>query len=548
MYHPDGGVSDTARLEDYLRAIRLRKWVVVGVTVAGVLAALMFSSSRVENYEAVSRVALYPTPVGSVDNRLVTPNLEKEKEILASNEIAVRVKEVTQSPETPAGLLSGLSVKFVPKSDVLVASYTSTDPKVASDTVNAFVDIYNQHRLAAAVAIYTNAIDSASTQIQELTESEEALRQQIATASDIDQAALKPELTSVQTRKRQLSTEKAQSESKQVALERTPPAAVLATAEPPSSPLGIPRSFILFGGLVVGAVSGIVAAFVLERLDTTARDESDVALALGTSVMGSVPLLGFRQRSGPSSLVMTFTGGSNRVSAAREAFRRLRSSMQYLNASADISTILVTSSAPGEGKSLTSANLSVSLAQNGSRVVLISGDMRRPSLERLFGVESPRPGLAEYLNNTAELAIDQVPNVENLWLVRSGQPPGNPGELLSSNRFEQMIKELKANHVDYIIVDTPPVLSTADAVSAARHVDGVLVVVDTQRTETSDLLQVRSDLERSGSKLLGAVMNRQRFKRDGLFKRKKYAYYEAEASRAAQQPSGVALTSPVRRT
>ncbi len=536
MYHPDGGVPDTARLEDYLRAIRLRKWVVIGLTIAGLLAATAYSGSRIERYEAVSKVALYPTPVGSIENRLTSPNLEKEKEILASDEIAVQVKQKTQSDATPAGLLGGLSVKFVPKSDVLVASYNSTDPQAASAIVNAFVAIYNQHRLAAALEVHTTSINSATAQIDEIVISEETLRGQIATSSDANKSALQSELGSVQTRKRQLITERAESESKMVALEQSPPAVVLATAEAPTSPLGVPNSFLSLGGLIVGFVFGIVAAFVLERLDTTARDEGDVALALGTSVMGSVPLLGFRQRTGASSLVMTFSGGSNRVSAAREAFRRLRSSMQFLNASADISSILVTSSAPGEGKSVTSANLSVSLAQNGSRVVLISGDMRRPSLERLFGIESPKPGLAEYLNNTAELAIDPVPNVENLWIVRSGQPPGNPGELLSSSRFEQMIKELRANDVDYIVVDTPPVLSTADAVSAARHVDGVLVVVDTQRTETSDLLQVRSDLERSGSKLLGAVMNRQRFKRDGLFRRKKYAYYEAEASRATSGP------------
>lgn len=96
-----------------------------------------------------------------------------------------------------------------------------------------------------------------------------------------------------------------------------------------------------------------------------------------------------------------------------------------------------------------------------------------------------------------------------------------------------MVKELEREDVEYIVVDTPPVLSTADAVSAARYVDGVLVVVDTERTETSDLLQVRADLERSGSKLLGAVMNRQKFERGGLFRRDKYAYYRSDTRRTA---------------
>jgi capsular exopolysaccharide synthesis family protein len=146
-------------------------------------------------------------------------------------------------------------------------------------------------------------------------------------------------------------------------------------------------------------------------------------------------------------------------------------------------------------------------------------------------MEGPRAGLSEYLAAAAELNAEKVPGIDNLWLIRSGMPPSNPGELLNSDRFEQMIKELEREDVEYIVIDTPPVLSTADAVSAARYVDGVIVVVDTERTETSDLLQVRADLERSGSKLLGAVMNRQKFEGGGLFRRDKYAYYRADARR-----------------
>jgi Mrp family chromosome partitioning ATPase len=98
-----------------------------------------------------------------------------------------------------------------------------------------------------------------------------------------------------------------------------------------------------------------------------------------------------------------------------------------------------------------------------------------------------------------------------------------------------MVKELERENVEYIVVDTPPVLSTADALSAARYVDGVIVVVDAERTNTSDLLQVRADLERSGSKLLGAVINRRKFEGGGLFRRDKYAYYKAETKRLADQ-------------
>jgi capsular exopolysaccharide synthesis family protein len=154
-------------------------------------------------------------------------------------------------------------------------------------------------------------------------------------------------------------------------------------------------------------------------------------------------------------------------------------------------------------------------------VVLVSADLRRPTLEQMFGMEASRPGLSDYLAQAAELNAEKVPGIDNLWLIRSGTAAENPGELLNSDRFEQMVKELERENVEYIVIDTPPILNTADAVSAARYVDGVIVVVDTERTDTADLLQVRADLERSGSKLLGAVMNRQRSDRG---RRDRYSY------------------------
>jgi capsular exopolysaccharide synthesis family protein len=317
-------------------------------------------------------------------------------------------------------------------------------------------------------------------------------------------------------------------------LERASPAArLLSSAQAPGGPDGIPQSLLALAGALLGLTLGLVTAFFLERLDTTARDEDDVALALGASVMGAIPTLGFGYRKAGQALIMISDGGGPRIAAAREAFRRLRGSLQFLQSSGGVGSVVVTSSSPGEGKSLTSANLALALAQNGSRVVLVSGDLRRPTLERMFGMEAQRPGLSEYLAQTAELNAEKVPSIENLWLIRAGRTPANPGELLNSDRFELMIKELEREDVEYIIVDTPPVLSTADALSAARYVDGVLVVVDAEQTDTSDLLQIRADLERTGAKLLGAIMNRRKIDGGGLFRRKKYAYYRTDAMHEA---------------
>ncbi len=541
MYQPNTAATETARLEDYISAVRLRKWLVASTVLLGLIGALLYVGQRTPVYTADTTVLLRPSPENSNDpNREADPNLEREREIVTSDVTAEAVIARLGAQTTPAALLKNLEVSFRPDSDVLNLAYTSTDPGVAAATADAFAEIYAAGREGRAGGSYEGQLATAQA---EKTAVETALgdlaadvlqkeSERATTASEGLKAQLQAEINELKSQQNNFNSQlrdinRTISGLLQKLENRSPAAEVLRTGALPEDPDGIGNSLILLAGLFGGLVLGIVSAFLLERLDTTARDDEDVALALGTSVMGAIPTLGIGHRSGASSLVMLSSGGSARIAAAREAFRRLRSSIQFLNSSSGVSSIIVTSSAPSEGKSTTSSNLSIALAQNGSRTVLVSADLRRPTLERLFGMEANRPGLSEYLAQTAELNAEKVPGIENLWLIRAGAPPQNPGELLSSDRFEQMVKELERENVDYIVIDTPPVLSTADAVSAARYVDGVIVVVDTERTETSDLLQVRADLERSGSKLLGAVMNRQKFEGNSLFKRDRYAYYKS---------------------
>ncbi|MGI9595700.1 MAG: polysaccharide biosynthesis tyrosine autokinase [Acidimicrobiales bacterium] len=567
MYQANNQSTEAARLEDYIQAVSHRKWLVVALALLGLLGAFLFATSRASSYTATATVIVNPTPVGGDAGRMKAVNLDRERQVLESTVTAEQaigsleqvatteeLRNLLALPTTPEDILADLDVSFQPLTDALEVAYTSENAERSRVTANAFATAYVSSREGEAVAYYQAIFDSANAQIDaanvdiDATQTllAQARQDRVGAARDAaDSTAAQERLTEldsliaiyqadianlntrVRTAQNNISTAEQQNAT------RLDAALLSRRATQPAAPDGIGTSLTLAGGLALGLLAGVVSAFLLERLDTTARDEEGVALALGTTVMGSIPTLGIGHRSGASSLVMLSAGGSSRIAAAREAFRRLRSSLQFLNTSSGVSSLIVTSSAPAEGKSLTSANLSIALAQNGSRVVLVSADLRRPSLEKLFGMEASRPGLSEYLSNTAELNAEKVPGIENLWLIRAGRPPSNPGELLNSDRFEQMVKELEREDVEYIVVDTPPVLSTADAMSAARYVDGVIVVVDTERTETSDLLQVRADLERSGSKLLGAVMNRQKFDRGGLFRRDKYAYYTSDARRAA---------------
>ncbi len=567
MYQANNQSTEAARLEDYIQAVSHRKWLVLALALLGLLGAFLFASSRAQSYTANATVIVNPTPVGGDAGRMKAVNLDRERQVLESTVTAEQAIESLEQvatsedlrtllalPTTAEDILADLEVSFQPQSDALEVAYTSPNAERSRVTANAFATAYVGAREGDAVAYYQAIFDAANAQVEaanvnvDETQSllAQARQERVVAARDASEstsaqervteldslvAIYQADIANLNTRIRAAQNNIAVAEQQNAT--RSDAAVLSRRAVQPDAPDGIGTALTLAGGLALGLLAGVVSAFLLERLDTTARDEEDVALALGTTVMGSIPTLGLGHRSGSSSLVMLSAGGSSRIAAAREAFRRLRSSLQFLNTSSGVSSLIVTSSAPAEGKSLTSANLSIALAQNGSRVVLVSADLRRPSLEKLFGMEATRPGLSEYLSNSAELNAEKVPGIENLWLIRAGRPPNNPGELLNSDRFEQMVKELEREDVEYIVVDTPPVLSTADAMSAARYVDGVIVVVDTERTETSDLLQVRADLERSGSKLLGAVMNRQKFERGGLFRRDKYAYYRADSRRAS---------------
>lgn len=555
MYQAAANPNDSARLEDYIRAVRLHKLVVVGLALACAALAFYVASSRAATYTAASSILLSPSPVGSTaDNRLVTPNLEKEREILLSNRSAVNAAALIGFDGDPGVLLSDLDVAFRPDTDVLTVAYTSGDPDTAAEVANGFSAAFAAQRDAEAEAIYVGAIETSQTQLDainaellQLGLDLDALlvaRQGIITdelpgperdnsITNLDASAneIRADISSLGSGARAFENELRANQS--TVANRRPSAEVLRLAVPPSTPNGLSTNIYTVGGLLLGLILGIVTAFLMDRLDTTARDDDDVALALGTRVIGSLPMLGLSNRSGASALVMLTKGGNTRLASSREAFRRLRSSVQFLNSNSNVRTIVITSASPSEGKSVTSANLAISLAQSGSRVALVSADMRRPTQEELFGVQLDGEGLSGYLGKGSELGAIQVPDIPNLWLVHSGASPSNPGELLGSARFQSLVEELEAE-VDFAIIDTPPILSTADALAAARYVDGVLIVVDTRRTETTELLQVRSDLERSGATVLGAVMNRRRIKRGGLFNRRKFAYYRSDKTNGSQ--------------
>lgn len=200
--------------------------------------------------------------------------------------------------------------------------------------------------------------------------------------------------------------------------------------------------------------------------------------------------------------------GSDLNFEATEAYNLLRTNLTLSMPSKEGGRIIgLTSSAPHEGKSYTSVNLAFALAKNGSRTVLVSGDMRKPTLEMYFNVEVT-PGLSEVLSGQTDFSsvIRSLPTHENLFMIPAGKNPPNPSELISSKDMKKLLDEL-CRQFEYVIIDLPPVSEVVDPIAICPLLDGMIVVVNHGYTHRRLLVQSMKQLRFSGVHILGFVYN-----------------------------------------
>lgn len=190
-----------------------------------------------------------------------------------------------------------------------------------------------------------------------------------------------------------------------------------------------------------------------------------------------------------------------------EAYRILSANLKFFKPDNPLRTVVITSPAPSEGKTLTAANLALTIAQNGEKVLLVDGDLRNPSLHQLFDI-NPEPGLTNVILGNVELpaAVSDV-EVKRMQILPAGRIPPNPAELLGSNKMKTLLLQMK-EHTDFVIIDTPPALLTADAALVAAVTDGVLLVVESGKTPIEQAAKAKEILSNVKAKILGVVLNK----------------------------------------
>ncbi|MBX7233268.1 MAG: CpsD/CapB family tyrosine-protein kinase [Caldilineales bacterium] len=192
-------------------------------------------------------------------------------------------------------------------------------------------------------------------------------------------------------------------------------------------------------------------------------------------------------------------------STQAEAYRSLRTNLEFSSLDHPLHTLLVTSAAPDEGKSTTLANLGVINAQAGKRVILVDCDLRRPALHKLFGVDNSLGVTSAILGGEARLPL-QPTGIANLQLLTSGPMPPNPADVLASARMDALLRQLTAE-ADLVLLDAPPVIAVTDAVLLATKADGVLLVIHAGQTKREHAERARDLLAKVNARLVGAVLN-----------------------------------------
>jgi polysaccharide biosynthesis transport protein len=325
--------------------------------------------------------------------------------------------------------------------------------------------------------------------------------------------------------------------SKQITLARNLPSAsvsLLDLAEVPSVPVW-PRQernlVIALGGSLALALALV---FLLEITNSRVTSPEDVRLHLGIPVLGVAPQV----RNGHAPLLLS-NGGPSEFA---EMLQGVRTNLVAVPELSSARTILVTSSEAGEGKTVIAANLAVSLARLNQRVLLIDADLRRPRLHEMFGLENG-PGLTDVLLGKATSSAFRKTKVARLWLMPSGSASSNPADLLGSDSFRKLIDSLQ-KQVDWVVLDSPPVLAVADPCVISRVASGVLFVLGSGQTSRDVACAAVERLDAVGANLVGAMLNRAALDRHTdsylpYYHRGNQAYYSPRENSVSQETPGV---------
>jgi capsular exopolysaccharide synthesis family protein len=432
-----------------------------------------------------------------------------------------------------------IDATLVEGTNVVQLSAESNDGALAARAVNAYAESYVETRRAQQDQAFADATAQIQGKVSEFDQRIAAVDAAIAELPEENRELSLPSLQGERdtlVEQRAVFRQRLDELNLDAALGGDEGPEVLRGAQTPNDPVS-PRP-VRYGlmALAAGLLLGISLAFLLDYFDDSIKSTDDLE-----RVSGGVPMLGHIPATERTELRTGVVSRTAPNSPAAEAYRSLRTSVQFLSLDEPLKAIQITSPSAAEGKTTTVANLGVVLAHAGQRVVLVDCDLRRPRLHECFGLEN-EIGFTSALLGHVPLgeAIQPAPGEDRLAVITSGPVPPNPSELLSAGRTGELLQQV-VDAVDVVIIDTPPVLPVTDASVVARWVDGTLMVVMAGLTTGKRLQRAIEKLEPVEDKLVGVVFNRTRREADyGHSPSYRYRYHRPQ--RRGDRDARVAAT------
>ncbi len=433
------------------------------------------------------------------------------------------LKETISTLNLPDGAIQALGnihVNLVRDTQLIVLQVENENPQLAADLANTIPTVFSRQNAALQAERYADSKANLSKEMDALKQQISEKQTEINVISTPSNPGKGAELSRLQTEMTQLRQSLAYllQSYENIRLTEAQSTSNIVVVEPatvPAVPIH-PRTVqnTLFGALFA-FILAVGVAFLIEYLDDRVRSPEQIDKVLKLPVVGLIAKMSDAIQGDKSNLIAV----REPRSPVTEAFRALRTNIQFAGVDQPIRTLLVTSAGPSEGKSTVAANLAVVMSQAGLKVVLVDCDLRRPTIQKLFA-QANRTSLTDILlHEPAQWEnVAQASGVASLSLVLSGSLPPNPSELLGSKRMKQLLDYLHGLY-DIVIVDAPPLLPVTDALVLAPQTDGVVMVVDYGSTRIGEALQGRNQLSQSGARNLGIVLNKIPTGRRG------YSYY-----------------------
>jgi capsular exopolysaccharide synthesis family protein len=520
----------------YFRLFRKWFWLLlIGAFLAGG-AAFLRASRQPDLYQAsvtVSVGSAIQTPNPQYNELLTGAELAQTYAVLAkSYDVLEAAVKAGNFPITPGELDNILSTHVINQTSLLVLTVTYTDPGLTADMVNEVAQQLILNSPTNLSPEQQQQIDLANGEIEKLNQELAQARLQLsALDSQIGTTTDQTDLNQLQERRNTIVSQINQA-SQNIAIfsstisslqQRTNVLTIVERARIPSSPLGTNVFSQTILGTIVGFALAAGLVLLIEDLDDTVATPSEATQLLGVPALGAITRFGKSRDSYPQRLI-TYRDPGSHIS---EEYRTLRTNLLFsTNGNSGKGAYIITSPGPSEGKSITAANLAVTMAMAGWRVLLVDADLRRPKIHEIFNLEN-NLGLSTLLSfNPGDTAADgnsdderlyvrslrecvQETEIPGLQVIPSGHIPLNPTEVLGSASMQRWFQEFRAqDDIDIVLFDTPPSLVVADTAVLASAVDvPVIVVLESKKTRRGAAVTVKEQFAQLDVKITGAVLN-----------------------------------------